>query len=134
MNTNRRIELTAAVAATLALLACSIPTEGLSVTVTQIQRFVPPEEYRTWWETVEACSSRSGDFELVRWFQADGIVIRGKVVLGFWESPHDITVVKTVKEEAFVVRHEMLHDLLRGDPDHEHRAWSRCDLGNQDGL
>ena len=134
MNTNRRIELIAAVAATLALLACSIPTEGLSLAVTRRQRLVPPAEYRSWWETVEACSSRSGDFDLVRWYEADGIVIRGDVVLGFWEPPHDITVVNTAKEDAFVVRHEMLHDLLRGDLDHKHEAWSHCNLGTQGGL
>ena len=121
-------------AATLGLPACSIPTEGLSIEVTQIQRFEPPEEYRSWWETVEACSSRSGDFDLVRWYQADGIVIRGEDVDGIWESPHDITVVETAKEDAFVVRHEMLHELLRGDIDHEHEAWSLCGLGSQGRL
>jgi len=133
MNTNRPIELIAAVAATLMLLACSIPTEGLSLAVTQRQRFVPPEEYRGWWETVEACSFRLGDFDLVRWYQADVIVIEGKDLNGFWESPHDITVVKTAKGNTSVVRHEMLHDLLHGDPDHEHEAWSHCGLGNQGG-
>ena len=133
MNTNRPIELIAAVAATLALLACSIPTEGLSLAVTGLQRFVPPEGYRGWWETVEACSSRSGDFDLVRWCQADVMVIGGKDGSGFWEPPHDITVVNTAKGNASVVRHEMLHDLLRGDPDHEDEAWSHRDLGNQGG-
>ena len=128
MNTNRPIELIATVATTLVLLACSIPTEGLSLAVTGLQRFVPPEEYRGWWETVEACSSRSGDFDLVRWYQADVLVIGGKDVSGSWEPPHDITVAKTAKGNAFVVHHEMLHDLLRGDPDHEHEAWSHCDL------
>ena len=81
------------------------------------------------WETVEACSSMSGDFELVRWYQADEIVIQGDVVLGFWEAPHDITLVNTSKESDFVVSHEMLHDLLSGDTDHEHEAWSHCNLG-----
>ena len=61
------------------------------------------------------------------------IKIEGKDVNGFWESPHDITVVNTAKGNASVVRHEMLHDLLRGDRDHEHEAWSHCDLGEQGG-
>jgi hypothetical protein len=130
MNTSRRIELITGAAATLALVACSIPTENHSLAVAGVQRFVPPEEYRILWETVEACSSMSGDFELVRWYQADEIVIQGHVVLGFWVAPHDITLVKTSKESDFVVSHEMLHDLL-SDPGHEHEAWSDCNLGNK---
>jgi hypothetical protein len=130
VNTSRRIELIAGAAATLALVACSTPTENLSIAVTQIQRFEPPEEYRSLWETVEACSSMSNDFELVRWYEAQGIVIQGDVVLGFWEAPHDITILSNAKENDFVVRHEMLHDLLSGDPDHQHEAWSQCGLGN----
>ena len=131
MSTNRRIELIAGAAATLALVACSTPTESFSLAVTQVRRFVPPEEYRSYWETVEACSSKSGDFDLVSWYQANAIVIDGEVVLGFWEAPHDITVVNTAKENDVVVRHEMLHDLLSGDPDHAHEAWSDCNLSNQ---
>ena len=130
MNTSRRIELIAGAAATLALVACSTPTENLSLAITQARRFGPPEEYRSLWETVEACSSVSGDFELVHWYEASRIVIQGEVVLGFWEAPHDITVVITAKENDFVVGHEMLHDLLSGDPDHRHEAWSHCNLGN----
>ena len=131
MNTDRRIRLIAAVVATLALVACSIPTEGLSLAVTQRQPLVPLQEYRGWWEIVEACSSRSGDFDLVRWYEASGIVVRGEVALGLWEPPHDITVVNTVKENAFIVRHEMLHDILGGDPDHKDEAWLRCNLETQ---
>ena len=131
MNTNRRIELVAGAAATLALVACSTPTEGFSLAVRDVRRFVPPAEYRSLWETVEACSSQSGDFDLVEWYEANAIVIDGEVVLGFWEAPHDITVVNTAKENDFVVRHEMLHDLLSGDPDHEDQAWSDCNLNNQ---
>ena len=133
MNTKRRIERVAAVAATLALSACSTPTEGLSIAVTGRQRFEPLGEYRGWWETVEACSSRSGDFDRVRWYEADEMVIRGKSVLGFWEPPHDITISNALKEEASIVRHEMLHDLLTGDVEHEQGAWSACGLDRPDG-
>ncbi len=128
MNANRRIELIAAVAATLALLACS---DSVSVAIAQRQQFEPPEEYRSWWETVEACSSRSGDFDLVRWFDTASIVVQGVVVSGLWEPPHDITLWSLATENASVVRHEILHDLLRGDGDHKDDAWSLCNLGTQ---
>ena len=72
----------------------------------------------------------SGDFELVLWYEAAEILIQGAVVLGFWEAPHDITIASNAKENDFVLRHEMLHDFLSGDPDHGHEAWSQCGLGN----
>ena len=134
MNTKRRIERVATVAATLALAACSTPTEGLRIAVTQRQRYEPLEEYQGWWETVEACSSKSGDLGRVRWYEASEMVVRGESVLGLWEPHHDITVLNTLKEEAPILRHEMLHDLLSGDIEHEHQAWSACDLDDQDGL
>ncbi len=131
MNTNTRIELIVAAAATLALPACSVPTESVILAFTQRQRFEPPAQYRSLWETVEGCSSRSGDFDLVHWHEAEGIVFQGEIVLGLWEPPHDITVVNTAKENVFVVSHEMLHELLRGDIDHKDEAWSQCDLDTQ---
>ena len=134
MNSKRRIELFAAVAATLALAACSTPTEGLRIAVTQRQRYEALGEYRGWWETVEACSSKSGDFGRVHWYEASAMVVQGESVLGLWEPQHDITVLNTLKEEAPIVRHEMLHDLLSGDIEHEHEAWSACGLDDQDRL
>ena len=86
---------------------------------------------------MEACSSRSGDFDLVRWYEAATIQIGDptrnplEIVLGIWESPHDITFVNIWKEDAFVVRHEMLHELLRGDVDHKDEAWSACSFATE---
>jgi hypothetical protein len=82
---------------------------------------------------VEACSSKTGDFDLVRWFEASALVVQGESVLGIWEPMHDITVLNTLKDEASIVRHEMLHDLLGGDIEHVHEAWSACGLGRRDG-
>ena len=128
MNTNRRIELIAAVAATLALPACSLPTEGFTVTVTQRESFVPSSVHRTWWTAVEGCSSTRGEFELVRWYRAGGIRSGGESLQGVWQSPHDLIVVRGAEEDSLIVRHEILHELLRGDANHKNDAWSRCDL------
>ena len=128
MNTNRRIELIAALAATLALPVCSIPTEGFTVTVTLRESFVPSAQHRTWWTDVQACSSTRGDFHLVRWYRAAEIRSGGKSVQGIWQFPHDVTVVRGAEAVSSIVRHEMLHELLRGDADHKNEAWVRCDL------
>ena len=89
---------------------------------------MPPDEYRSWWEATEACSSTSGDFDLVQWYHASSIIRQGENVSGLWEPPHDITIRRDQEMTAFVVRHEMLHELLRGNVDHELPAWLHCDL------
>lgn len=128
MDTRRWSKRIAVAGATLAVLACSVPTEGFTVTVTQRERFAPPNEYRSWWESVEACSALRGDFDLARWYRAAGITSGGEGVQGIWESPHDITVVRGAEADASIVSHEILHNLLQGDIDHRHDAWVRCNL------
>ena len=109
--------------------ACNFsPTDVWVFSLSGHTRVEPPEEYRTWWETTEACSSIVGDFDLVEWYRALEIVTRGTVLLGRWEPPHQITIVQAHELNTFVVRHEILHELLRGDSNHQGEAWLQCEL------
>jgi len=90
--------------------------------------FDPPQIYAAWWGATEACSERSGDLAEIEWFLATSIVVDGGLARGAWVDSHRIIIVRGFEENERTVRHEMLHDLLRGDPGHESSEWSRCDL------
>lgn len=95
-------------------------------------RFEPPDEYRAAWATVEECSDLRGTFASVRWYAVPGSSFpcsRG-LCSGSWQPPHDIYVAETHAHDAysqhFVVRHEILHDLI-GAPGHP-AVFRTCDL------
>lgn len=90
--------------------------------------FVPPATYAALYRAVEACSGRTGDFTRIRWFLASSIEADGRPARARWSPPHDIVIVAGYETDDRTVSHEMLHDLLDGDPDHRHRAWDACDL------
>lgn len=110
--------------AAIALLvgaACSDPTDAL--TYENRRAFSPPmETYSRWWAQLEKCSERSRDLAGIRWFLADDI----GGPRGQWISNREITLLTGYEDEFRVVKHEMLHDLLRGDGDHSHEAWQTC--------
>lgn len=87
----------------------------------------PPAAYGTWWREVEACSQHSGSAAGVRWFVA-WTLPGGTSILGQWNSRREITVRSDLWLDRDVVAHEILHDLLRGDPEHRDPAWAACDL------
>ena len=43
-------------------------------------------------------------------------------------STCDIIIVRGYEDNSKVVRHEMLHDLLRGDASHTDARWASCEL------
>ena len=59
---------------------------------------------------------------------ADGLTQDRKRVLAVWEEPHRITLLSDQTATELVVKHEMLHDLLNGDPEHTDRVWEACGL------
>jgi hypothetical protein len=63
----------------------------------------------------------------VEWRLADAFPGRpGRLAL--WSPPHTITLRSDLDVALPVVAHEILHDLLQGDPDHEDPAWLECAL------
>jgi hypothetical protein len=114
------------VALCLALLVAGC--EGYSVTVTNKEPLVPLPEYDEWWAATESCSERTGDMYAIQWFTALTITGDHVVARGLWTPPHQIVLVRGYEDEEVTVRHEMLHDLLAGDSDHESPLWDACGL------
>ncbi len=112
-----------------ASVACSEPIGPESVGV--IERYSPPEVYRTWWAEVEACSGLQGDFDRVRWYvkgQSGQFRYRGAYVFAYWWPSHEIVIAGGQVANDMVVRHEMLHDLL-GSGEHSPEYFvSRCGM------
>jgi hypothetical protein len=85
------------------------------------QPWEPPAVYREWWAATEACSGLSGDFERVEWLVVPGESFEcasGRCV-GHWEPGHRIYLAGDWTGHEMVVRHEILHELMRrsGHPD-----------------
>lgn len=106
------------------LAACS--SLGFEAEVTNKTPFTPPAEYADWWAETEACSGLDGDMDRVAWYTATSITGDGKIASGRWSPPHDVVLVLGYEDDGMIVRHEMLHDLLGGDPDHTASAWEAC--------
>lgn len=106
-------------------LACELPT---STQKDGIEPYDPPTFYAAFWQDTESCSGTEGDLTLVSWFRAQAIWHNGQLLRGVWEPPHRITIWLGLEDDETTVRHEMLHDLLRGDPDHLRPAWEACGL------
>ena len=79
------------------------------------QAWEPPEVYRTWWAATEACSGLSGSFDRIEWMIVPGESFEcasGQCV-GHWARDHKIFLASNWKDHEMVVRHEMLHELMR---------------------
>ena len=65
----------------------------------------------------EACSALSGSFQAVTWYQTSQVVHdaqSGDVIAGYWLSGSNrIVLQSSVMMDGGIVRHEMLHALLR---------------------
>lgn len=94
-------------------------------------RFEPPARYRVWWDMVQECSGRTGDLRRVRWYQVPGApTLVGPdqgIVNGQWyRDGNRIVLAGTAVLQGEVVRHEMLHALVR-EPGHAREQFqARC--------
>lgn len=79
------------------------------------QPWEPPAIYREWWEATEACSGLSGSFDRVEWMIVPGesFACRSGQCVGHWDGDHRIFLAEEWTAHEMVVRHEMLHDLMR---------------------
>lgn len=81
----------------------------------------PPAEYARWWAQVEQCAGVSAPFARVRWFVVPApqpLIADGQRDDGLWiEHYRYIVLAEPFVTDSFLVRHEMLHDLL-GRVDH----------------
>lgn len=109
---------------------CTIPFD---VEFTGRALLEPRPEFFAWYWMTEGCSGVTGDARRVRWYTAGAIVTGPERPVGHWSEPHNITLLTGFERNSLVVRHEILHDLLDGDPNHTDPAWDRCRLRGANG-
>lgn len=95
----------------------------------------PADAYRVYWQADLDCAGIAGSpdgWRVIRWWEAppDGegkLDCGGTPAYGCWVPRHDIYLLASTANDAYVIRHEMLHDLLN-DPTHTEPAWTSCHL------
>jgi hypothetical protein len=94
------------------------------------EHFDAPPVYARWWKMVETCSGVSGSLPAVSWYvlpNATSIPSVGEFVGGYWqEEGNQIVLIGEAQMAGPIVRHEMLHALLK-DATHQRRFFlERC--------
>jgi hypothetical protein len=84
------------------------------------EALTPLPTYADWWRATEQCAGLQGDLSRVSWFVVPGrtwFTYRDAQYDGYWwNGVHWIILAGEKVQNAMVVRHEMLHELLgRGD-------------------
>ena len=98
---------------------------GCATEPTQDQPLPVDSRYPVWYQETEACSSLAGRYDrLAFWVLDEGSPNAGET----WGR--DVYIKWRYATSAFVVKHEMLHTLLRGDAHHLNRAWQDCGLAH----
>jgi hypothetical protein len=79
------------------------------------EEWTPPPVYREIWKEAEACTGKRGNFDRVRWGLVAGkeFDCNGKGAIGCWTKPHQIAIANDWKNIQWVVKHEMIHDLMQ---------------------
>jgi hypothetical protein len=82
--------------------------------------FVPPPVYARWWAMVEECSGIRGSLDKIQWYSAPEELSNpdnsGDRVEGYWSrASNRIVLSRNRTIDGAVVRHEMLHALVRSE-------------------
>jgi hypothetical protein len=104
--------------------ACDVTGPGLPPGA---EAFSPPAVYQQWWDLTEQCSGLSGNFADISWYRVptteaipgtDGTLVNGR-----WDAVENRIILAGDGDRAGdLVRHEMLHALLRA-PGHPRSAF-----------
>ena len=108
--------------ASLLAIACADATAPLP---TGAIEWSAPARFALWWQMTESCSGRQGDLRAIRWYivpDAHSIDVGGKRVQGVTIGDR-IVLAGAVRGNGPLVRHEMLHALLRGTSGHPRDAF-----------
>ena len=79
-------------------------------------RFDPPAVYARWWEMTQACSGIRRTLQDVKWYRSPNrtVPLDGDQVTAYWSlGSNRIVVVDEYRLDGPVIRHEMLHALIR---------------------
>lgn len=109
----------------VALAGCSSPV-GPEIPDGAVP-FDPPAVYATWWDEIMHQASIQRDVSRVRWFLVETgpweSARYGGATHGAWVPDGRIYLADGWEEWENLVKHEMLHELLRGDAAHAHPAF-----------
>jgi len=93
-----------------------------------------PAVYREWYQRTEACSGRTGNLDAVQFYVVPGVETfetRDGPQVGVWigeGGSHRIVIAGNYQGHEMVVRHELLHTLLRQTGHPEEYFVTRCRL------
>jgi hypothetical protein len=95
------------------------------------EHFVPPAVYQQWWQLTEECSGKSGNLADVGWYRVPGVDViplgDGTSVNARWDaSGNRIILAGDTEFAGDLVRHEMLHALLRAGGHPRNAFIARC--------
>jgi hypothetical protein len=95
------------------------------------EMFVPPAVYGRWWTMVQSCSGLAGSLSDITWYQVPGTDVveqNGRSVGGYWAPvSNSIVLAGNGMLEGSIVRHEMLHALIRARSGHLRQQFlERC--------
>ena len=109
------MRLTGLAVLSLAIVVCTSATEP--VLPKDAQEFSPPPVYSTWWNMTQGCSRLAGSLSAVTWYSTEEVVhdlSSGEVIAGYWvPGSNRIVLNSSVMMDGGVVRHEMLHALIK---------------------
>jgi hypothetical protein len=113
------------------LLAVAVACSAISVEAPPASdRFTAPPVYQLWWSMAEACSGITGSLADIKWYavpNVDSISDGRDQVSGYWSSGDNrIVLIAAGKFNGTLVRHEMLHALLRINGHPRRQFVERC--------
>lgn len=113
----------------LSALACSSITDPPLDPRAEAMQALPV--YARWWSMVEGCSGLQGSMSEVSWYDVPGsetVEYPGNEVSGYWSAASNrIVLAGNLTLAGDVVRHEMLHALLRNVKGHPREYFlERC--------
>ena len=86
----------------------------------------PPPKYEDWWRETVECTQLRKDIGGVTFFGADSIVgSDGGMAIGL-HRPGMIAIIWFSIDDKGVVKHEIVHELLGGDPEHNSPLFGSC--------
>jgi len=109
----------------LLLASCDLPTSfGAEIPSGAVPMDPVPEVYSKWWRDVMRDAGIQRDVSHVRWFTVRGGMFwserDGAMSAGRWIPDGRIYIAEGWELNEPTVKHEMLHELLQGDSNHEH--------------
>jgi hypothetical protein len=93
------------------------------------ERMSPPLVYQKWWAQTEACSGLKGDFNKISWYDTPEttLIVDGEEATAYWsQGSNRIVLTHYVELDGQVVRHEMLHALVKGKGHPREQFLGKC--------